>query len=78
MTDTTTTAAATSAPRLLALPEVKKLVGLGTTSIYSKVNSGIFPRPIRLGGRCVRWIESEVVAWLHNCIAARDEGREDA
>ena len=49
--------------RLIRLPQVKAMVGLGTTAIYDKINKGEFPRPIKLG-RSSRWIESEVQAWI--------------
>lgn len=51
----------------IRLPEVKKLVGLGTTSIYTMPG---FPKNVRLGGRAVAWIKSEVLQWNHAQIAA--------
>ena len=47
----------------IRLPEVKKLVGLGTTKIYIMVSEGLFPKQVPLGGRAVAWIKSEVLQW---------------
>lgn len=37
--------------RFLRLPEVRRRVGLSTSSIYRKVLEGVFPPPIPLGER---------------------------
>ena len=50
--------------RILRLPAVKDLVGLSRSSIYQRVRDGLFPAPIGLGGRCIGWIEHEVLDWL--------------
>ncbi|NWA24080.1 AlpA family transcriptional regulator [Pseudomonas gingeri] len=47
----------------IRLPEVKRLVGLKTTTIYKMANEGTFPKQIKLGARSVAWIKSEVLAW---------------
>jgi prophage regulatory protein len=52
------------------LPEVKKLIKLSRSTIYSYVAAGKFPKPIRLGGRAVGWIESEIQEWLRQRIEA--------
>lgn len=54
----------------IRLPEVKKLVGLGTTKIYTMASEGLFPKQVRLGGRAVAWIKSEVLQWSNDQIAA--------
>jgi prophage regulatory protein len=62
----------------IRLPEVKKLVGLGTTKIYTMASQGLFPKQVPLGGRAVAWIKSEVLQWNHDQIAAArsDQGSE--
>lgn len=61
--------------RVLRLPEVMKKVGLGRSNILEKVRLGLFPKPISLGGRAVGWLEqSQVNAWLSNCIAESRNG----
>lgn len=54
----------------IRLPEVKKLVGLGTTKIYTMASEGLFPKQVPLGGRSVGWIKSEVLQWSNAQIAA--------
>ena len=51
-------------PALLRLSEVQCLVGLKKTAIYSRVNAGLFPEPIKLGERCVRWRVEDIDRWL--------------
>lgn len=50
--------------RLLRLPDVIFLTGLGKTSIYNRCQKGEFPAPLDVGARAVAWRESEVLAWM--------------
>ena len=50
--------------RFLRISEVEALTGLSRTTIYDWSADGRFPRAVRLSGRAVRWIESEVLAWM--------------
>lgn len=54
----------------IRLPEVKKLVGLGTTKIYTMASEGLFPKQVPLGGRAVAWVKSEVLQWNNDQLAA--------
>lgn len=49
--------------KIIRLPKVKKMVGLGTTAIYEKMKRGEFPKQIKLG-RLSGWVESEIQAWI--------------
>lgn len=49
--------------QFIRLPEVKRLTGLSTATIYRKANEGQFPRQVRLGSQAAAWIKSEVLAW---------------
>ncbi len=60
---------------LLRRQEVERMTGLGKSAIYARLNpqhsqhDASFPKPVALGGRpeaptCVRWVESEVQAWI--------------
>lgn len=49
---------------ILKLPDVIKKTTLSRSSIYSYINQGHFPRPIRLGVKSVGWLDSEIQAWL--------------
>jgi prophage regulatory protein len=50
--------------RFLKLQEVKSMVGLGQTSIYRMMNEDRFPAARRVGDKAVRWLASEVEAWM--------------
>ena len=57
--------------KFLRLPQVKELTGLGRSTIYNKINEGVFPKQISLGGRCVAWNSSEISEWMEQCVATR-------
>ena len=49
---------------ILRLPDVKRLTGLGRSSIYQMMKDGIFPRSVALGYRAVGWTACDIRAWL--------------
>ena len=66
-----TAATAPTPERLIRLPEVRRLTGLGKTQIYERMRHGTFPRATKIGVSTL-WVESEVQAWIHARIAERD------
>ena len=60
--------------KIIRLPQVKEMAGLGTTAIYGKIKKGEFPRPIKIG-RVSGWVESEVQAWISQQIQASRPGQ---
>ena len=58
-------------PRLIRLPEVRKITGLSRTAIYGLLATGKFPASIQLTARAVAWVEDEVRGWIVARIAAR-------
>ncbi len=60
-------------PRLIRRAEVIARVGLCKASIYNRINSGEFPRPISIGGGRVAWLESDIDQWIAERLA--DAGR---
>ena len=50
--------------RLLRIPDVCFLTGLGRSTVYAKVKERQFPQPVKLHGTCVAWKETEVDAWI--------------
>lgn len=54
------------------LPAVKARTGLSRSEIYRRVQSGDFPRPVKLGERASAWNSAEVDRWITTRIAARD------
>lgn len=58
--------------RVLRRREVEQRVGMARSSLYAAVARGEFPRPVKLGGRSVAWIEREIAEWIAARIAERD------
>lgn len=55
--------------RILRRKQVEARTGLSRSTIYARIAEGTFPSPIDLGGcRAVGWIESEINAWVEECI----------
>jgi prophage regulatory protein len=54
--------------RLLRIKEVETLVGKRKSSIYADPT---FPRPVKIGARASAWVESEILRWIEERIAAR-------
>jgi prophage regulatory protein len=50
--------------RVLRRPEVERLTGLARSTIYSWIDRGCFPKPVKLGERSVGWREGDVREWL--------------
>jgi prophage regulatory protein len=48
----------------LRRPAVQLATGLSRSSIYALMDTGDFPRPIRIGKRAVAWPQSAIEAWL--------------
>lgn len=50
--------------RLLPRREVERRLHLSTATLYRLMGEGRFPRPIRVGNRAVRWLESDLNDYL--------------
>jgi len=50
--------------RILRRPQVEERTGLSRSTLYLRMKSGKFPRPVNLGGRAVGWLESKVESWI--------------
>ena len=68
-----------SGERLLRRREVEKITGLSRSSIYRLMPLGLFPRPVQVGPKAVRWRLSDIRAWLASRpIVGDDLGQADA
>lgn len=54
---------------ILRLPAVKAATGLSRSTIYDRIATGTFPKPIALGDHAVGWLASEVGAWIQQRIS---------
>lgn len=59
--------------RILRLREVVDTTRLSRTTIYTLVQNGEFPRPLRLSSRASGWLLSEIQEWLGSKANLRKE-----
>ena len=59
---------------ILRLPAIETGTGLSRSTIYLRIEEGLFPKPVSLGGRAVGWPANEV----ETLNAARIAGKSDA
>ena len=50
--------------KLIRLPQVRELTGLGRSTLYARIKSGDFPAPVNIGVRSVAWRADAVSAWI--------------
>ena len=58
--------------RILRKPDVLRMVTLSDPTIYRLEKAGKFPKRISLGGNSCGWLESELLAWIGERVAARE------
>jgi prophage regulatory protein len=58
--------------KFLRLPRVSERTGLSTSTIYSMMAKGLFPKQVPLGVHSVGWVEEEIDAFNEACVAKRD------
>ncbi len=52
--------------RILRIGTVLERTGLSRSTLYRRIESGTFPRQIKIAERCAGWRESAVNEWLRN------------
>lgn len=57
--------------RIIRLKAVMAMTGLARSTVYKYIALGEFPKPVRLGGRSVGWLEEEVCQWIRSKVEAR-------
>ena len=53
--------------RLLKIREVEQLTGFKKSSVYSFIEAGDFPKPVKIG-RSSRWPSGDVNQWIQETI----------
>ena len=61
------------AQAILRLPTVRAETGLARSTIYLRIEQGLWPKPVSLGPRAVGWPSSEVAAINAARIAGKTE-----
>lgn len=62
--------------RIIRRPELLKRFGIGNTCLHNRINQGLMPPPILLGGpstRAVGWLQHELDAVIAAMVAAKSE-----
>lgn len=52
--------------QLLSRQKVQSKTTLSRSSIYDMIARGEFPKPLKISGRRVAWLESSVDAWIQS------------
>lgn len=50
-------------PLTLSYADIERQFGVGRIKVWRLVQSGEFPKPMKLGGRTLRWDTQDVLAW---------------
>ncbi len=61
---------------LLRIQEVASLTKLSRSAIYSYVKQGLFPPPIKVGKRAVRWRSSDIQQFIELAEPTRNQEKE--
>ena len=61
--------------RLLRRREVEDITGLSHSTIYRLMDAGEFPQAKSIGPNCIRWMLSEIIAWMESRPLARGKAR---
>ena len=64
-------ATASDVIRIIRLPEVCRMTGLGRAMIYRLQSRKSFPQSVKITDHAVGWIDGEVQAWLAQRAARR-------
>jgi prophage regulatory protein len=62
--------------RLIRVRQVLEKTGDSKSNWYLAVKEGRAPKPVKIGIRCVAWVEDEIDDLVEQRIAARDAGGE--
>lgn len=59
--------------KMYRLPEVMDMTGLSRSSIYLRISTNEFPKPVKIGRRAIGWPEESIIAWQAKMMEAQDE-----
>ena len=59
--------------KIYRLPDVINMTGLSRSSIYLRVSTDEFPKPVKIGRRAIGWPEDSIIAWQAKMMEAQDE-----
>jgi len=59
--------------KIYRLPEVMNMTGLSRSSIYLRISTDEFPKPVKIGRRAIGWPEETIIAWQAKIMEAQGE-----
>lgn len=59
-----------NASEFLKIEEVCNQIRIAKSTVYKKINTEGFPKPVKLGPKIALWRAAEVRAWMEEKIAA--------
>jgi len=59
--------------KIYRLPDMMNMTGLSRSSIYLRVSTKKFPKPVKIGRRAIGWPEESIIAWQSKMMGAQDE-----
>jgi prophage regulatory protein len=59
--------------RIIRKPEALSILAISKSTLHDRINEGLLPPPIKLGGRAVGWFEYEI----HQTLKAMAAGIQD-
>jgi len=60
--------------RIVREAERRAITGVSQSRWYELMAKGLAPKPVRIGGRAVGWLLSELLSWVAARKVARDSG----
>ena len=60
------TASQPKTAQLLSRQKVQSKTTLSRSSIYDMIAKGEFPKPVKISGRRVAWLEATIDAWIQS------------
>ena len=58
--------------KLLTIRDVCTIARIPRTTVYNAINEGMFPRPVRVRSKTIRWRARDIEKWLAD-LPASDE-----
>jgi prophage regulatory protein len=62
----------TQKPRAVNKHEVLFALGISSPTLYRLIQKGLFPKPIKIGSKASRWLESDIQEYLDKVSAERN------
>jgi prophage regulatory protein len=59
--------------RLLRLPDVLRITGMGRNTVYTRIKEGTFPKQVKIGPKSVAWRQSDINQWMASLHPSDDQ-----